>query len=236
MASSISNDEKNNDTYANILKQLETVVHTLGSIKGNFVTKELGGKIQGALIAAGATIEYFQEKSGLNDGQVRQILSSGNFQSDTAAKALKALREIFHEAKVRRPRNEVAWVSVHTPEAKRLVEKTRKSLEQLLTAVQISNEAGSSDSYMTQAQRLQLVALLKALLAELEGPFVDRGRVRTADRWFEKLLLGVGERVISNKLTLGLDLASSALGGLYSYLVDRPGNEMPEDPSDTSVV
>jgi hypothetical protein len=98
-----------------------------------------------------------------------------------------------------------------------------------------SNEAGGDDELVTRGQKAQLIALLKSLLAELEGTHVDRGRVRFVAAWLGRIGAKVAEKAVGDALTGGFNSAIEALGDLYGWLRKQRSSPMPEGDESSSV-
>ena len=130
------------------------------TVSSNLLAREL----QATLFQYGLAAEEFNDRSGL-DSSERHNVHSGGFQLKAIEKLLKTASELSSTGPRRPTLSE--WVSTTSPDALKLVAKVRKPLEALHELVKRSNEAGERGSVLTEAQRVQLVALLKSLLAEL---------------------------------------------------------------------
>ncbi|HUJ38589.1 MAG TPA: hypothetical protein VLW88_13030 [Hyphomicrobium sp.] len=192
----------------------------------------LGRRIQNALMDSNETVESFRKRSGLSESELQNMLN-GHFQKPTIGKVLKGLASLSETLARRQNRIEVGWVSIQKPEGRKLAEKARKSLELLLDDVKASNEAGEEDSGITPAQRAQLIVLAKALVTELEGSFVDKGRLNSILRWLKRIAVRAATKYAVNKVTGGIDLAIDGLEHLSTYVSDMPSFDIPDDTNFT---
>jgi hypothetical protein len=226
-------------SIAAVRADLEKVIEHVAIIKqtfdsfgpdepGQHNTSTLGKRIQTVLMDSNETVEAFRKRSGLSESDMQNIFG-GAFQAPSTPKLLKGLNSLQGALAQRQNRISVAWVSVQSPEARKRAEKARKALEQLLDDLKASNEAGAEGSGITEAQRAQLIVLATALIAELRGPFVDRGRLNSILRWIKKIAMRAATKAIVNKVTGGIALAIDGLGHLSSLVSDEPSFDIPDD-------
>jgi hypothetical protein len=198
--------------------------------------KSLGIKIQALLHDANESTKNFGRRSKLNERDLANVFK-GQFAPQYIAKLMKGVGDLRGELAKQQSRIEVAWVSVGSVEGRKLAEKARKALEKLLDAVKASNEAGSREGIVSEAQRAQLTALLKAMIAELEGNYVDRGRVKSASRWFTRILArgatAVGVEILATSVVTAMSASLEALGEIGAWLADKPGLDVPDEPIET---
>jgi len=102
---------------------------------------------------------------------------SGNLKLDTTQAAIQVIEEIALMRQAQAAGSSDRIVRIEKPEIRSIVPDVIRSLTDLEKCLQQSNEAGSEGSAITDFQRQVLIAALKAMIAQLEGPVVDRQQV-----------------------------------------------------------
>jgi hypothetical protein len=216
-------------------KQLEALLTALSAVPQsdnvNLHNAALVRRLQAVLLLFNENVASIGERVGLADHEIQNI-SQGSFQLAALQKLVSGIRKIAPELNERARRESASWVPIRSTEARRLIARVRKPLEDLCELLRASNEIGSGYSVLTPAQRLQLIALLKALLAELEGTHVERARVGVVWNWMTTLLARGAEKVVDDAVLTGMRGAVHALGELYVWLKNQRPGDLPTDDCD----
>jgi hypothetical protein len=185
----------------------------------------LGRQLVTLLNDHGESIDQFGDRIGLRGGE-RSMLMSGSFSSNMTPRIVEGLERLAASPK-RSTMVALGWVSIREGEAKKLSEKTRRAAEQLLTLLKRSNE--SSEDIITCAQRVQLIALLEALLAELKGNFADRGRQQSLRNWLLRLLQTAVASGVENFITKSMKQLVDSASDFVLGTSEIASRDVPDD-------
>lgn len=177
----------------------------------------------------------FRKLNNLSQRELAQSLNLGfndlklvrDFESDRLAHRkelllyLTRLREFAQDMS-----GFVSWVDVSHDRASFHIDRLRDSLIKAIEAIRQLNDDPAKPVFSSAAAKQQLLAILKAAVAELEGPKVDRGRLMQV----VKALGGFCSKVASAGASkvLGDALADSAQKGseLLGRIRDLPGIDL----------
>jgi len=117
------------------------------------------------------------------------------------------------------------WVSTDDPDIQEQIGNVARSLKMLVAAVVKDNQLPLQPEVMTEPERLQLITLLKAMIQELEGPFIDRGRSKGLGGWLKNLGKKAIEKKASEAIGSAIDTAQDEILNLNDKLASADGVE-----------
>ncbi|WP_422364851.1 hypothetical protein [Pelagibius sp.] len=121
---------------------------------------------------------------------------------------------------------QAAWVFVRDKAIEHAVQSTIDALSLLFEIVRKDNSIASVEGVLTPIQKEQLLAILRATIAELEAPYVDKGRIAKLTEWIVDLGKRAVEKKISGEVAEGLDSAQ----GHLNDLLDKTSGIDPSSP------
>jgi hypothetical protein len=195
------------------------------------VDQKLGRQLQDLLTLCNESLESFSKAAVLNGIELNQI-SQGQFTASYAKKVIAGFEKLAPDLNQRLNQHRIEWVSLRASDVKKLVVRVRKPLEDMHALLRESNEAGSTVSVISTAQKVQLIALLKSLLAELEGEFVERGRLKSIAIWIGGIIAKGAAKNIEDAITPGLKDVFEAIKDFINGLSEKPSSSIPEDKGD----
>lgn len=133
---------------------------------------------------------------------------------------LKALRE-FAESTT----TFVSWVNINSEDLSFHVDQVRDSLVEVLSALSNLNENPNNKIFATELVKTQLIAILKAAIAELEAPKVDRGRMAQVVGGLAKLSSTAAKKGASKIAERALNEAVNKGVKLLDKLSELPGSD-----------
>jgi hypothetical protein len=149
------------------------------------------------------------------------LIVSGQFTTKNVEGLLRGFEALGPELDQRARSPSVKWVNLNGTKVKQIAEKARKSLENLLIVLEKSNEPGHSSSLLHPAQRVQLIALMKSVIAELEGEILEKNRTSSILSWLAKIASRAAEKEATAALSSGLAEVTANMGKLISATEDE---------------
>lgn len=126
--------------------------------------------------------------------------------------------EFLEEALDQQDVERIAWVPITDDEIQNQVSRVATSLKDLLECIRRDNQLPNQENIVDEIDRMQLIAILEAALAELKAPLVDRGRFRVLRRWVGKIFGRAVENHASQTLQDVLERANSETTEFVSNL------------------
>ena len=117
------------------------------------------------------------------------------------------------------------WVSTNTDNIQEQIGNVASALKKLVATVVKDNQLTSQPEIMSEPERKQLISLLKAMIEELEAPFIDRGRIKSLGIWITKIAKKAFEKKASEAVDSALNIAGSELLNLSEKLTTTENTE-----------
>ena len=114
--------------------------------------------------------------------------------------------------------NEPDWFYANKPEIRASINSLCDLLSELRDAIVQSNSL-ASDGILNEIDRQQILAVLKAFLAELEAPAISVVRSRTISKWLSKIGTKAAEKSVEGGIAKMIEQASSRLSELIAKLL-----------------
>lgn len=119
--------------------------------------------------------------------------------------------EIEKEIKAKYDEGNIAWVYVKGKLLDKTMQDAISALTSLSEILRLSNSIAADDELLTPIQKDQLVAVLKSMIAELEAPYVDRGRIKSVMGWVSNIGKKAAENKVRTEVNNGFEYATQTL-------------------------
>ena len=173
-------------------------------------------------------VEEFLESSENIPSDVLQEIKEelvDDIKNGLESDAYEEIREIIEEEIEEEVENRNSWILVRDKAIDHAIRSAISSLSFLMEIVRQNNSLASADGILSPIQREQIIAVLRAAIAELEAPYIDKGRMSKLRDWLLAIGKRSAERKLSGEITEGFDRAQNQLGELLEKTRDfGPGS------------
>ncbi|MEQ8527691.1 hypothetical protein [Thalassospira sp.] len=156
-------------------------------------------------IKAGVSPDYEEIKDAILD----------EYADELREEAIEQIDEKFKEG-------QLSWVLVKDEKLRKSIAVTIQRMSDFVEVLQYSNSLNHDEELLSPILKEQLICVLKAAIVELEGPYIERSRLRGLFNWMSSLVKRAGTEVAHEKVSEGFQNVTECIGDVIEQITDSP--------------